>query len=203
MKKIITLSIIFLPLFGAGLKAQNIEAGFELGYGRTGNQNSHPYSNFLNIFDNAHPFFLREGLVCYYTPDSAIFSIKTGILYCKKGIEELDKDVSMIDLPIGCDIRFGKKCSLLLGLGFDINYLYPRKSSNTTFPLFQIGVNANTGVGFVINRRWCLDVKYQVGYDISNLCSTEYQSFGYSYNETYLSINGFISVSLRYKFLKN
>jgi len=117
-------------------------------------------------------------------------------------VEELGKDVSMIDLPIGCDIRFGKKC-FLLGLGFDINYLYPRKSSNTTFPLFQIGVNANTGVGFVINRRWCLDVKYQVGYDISNLCSTEYQSFGYSYNETYLSINGIISVSLRYKFLKN
>lgn len=203
MKVITKFLIVLLIFLSIDLKAQNFEVGFESGYGRTGSQTSYPYSPFLKIFDSSHSDFFREGLVCFYTPDSAMFSIKTGLLYCKKKTDILSStnhSLKILQLPIGCDIRFGKKYFLLFGCGLDINYLTSWKSNNTSFPLFQIGANANIGLGFVVYKNWCFDCKYQIGYDISKLYNTEYISnSGDLSRETYRSINGILSLSLRYR----
>jgi len=198
--RILIVLFLFLSL---GVRAQRFEIGSEFGCGRVGSQNTYPYSSVFKLSDNSKSESYRTGFLCFYTPDSAMFSIKTGILY-NRIVSRFDtqeiKDLEILQIPVECDIRFGQKYYFTGGVGMGFNYLISPKTENRTFPVFQLVLNANIGLGLKITNLLSLDVKYQLGYDITRLYSIAYPShFGSSTEEDIYSYNGLLCLGLRYR----
>ena len=106
-------------LLSLNVRSQTFEIGTELGYGRTSDE-SFPFSSVYNFFDASESQYYKIGLIGYYAPSSALFSIKSGITYNLingNGSWDKIKDLKMVQLPLGCELRIGKKYYCLLGLG--------------------------------------------------------------------------------------
>jgi hypothetical protein len=203
-KNILHLMLLFI-FISSDLTAQNFEIGPELGYGKIGmyilNQ-----PTYLKLPDELNLGYYRLGLISYFSPDSSIFSIKTGILYSQILSEYSAESISklkILQLPIGCDIKFGKVIYLVVGGGFYINYLLSSKVVGYDFPDFQIGLNTNVGFGYAISRTWSCDLKFLLGYDLTELYTTySYSPIGGADKEYIQSVNALLCLTLKYKIIK-
>ncbi|NVO12278.1 MAG: hypothetical protein HXX16_20140 [Bacteroidales bacterium] len=205
MKKLIVLFISIFLILLSNVNAQNFQIGPELKFGRIGLQNSYPHPSIIKLFDNSFADYNSIGIIGSYRPHSSIFSFKTGIIYSHIGNnnppDEYNKLV-IIQIPIGCDIKFGKKLFLFVGAGIDINYLLPQKKETLVFPDFQLGLYAELGIGYELNKKWSFELKHSMASDITKLYKTEYQLQNGLSNEKIYSTSADLGISIKYTFEK-
>jgi hypothetical protein len=192
-------TILFLNL---DLKAQNFEIGYEFGYGKI--ELYYPHSNLsaLPIFSDFRSKYYRTGFTCYYSPDSSILSIKTGIIYnyIKSEKSWQADNLKILQVPLGVDFRLGRKKHLMTGSGFYFNYLVFHKNNDVKFQNFQTGLYINLGYIYAINKKLSFDLKCQYGYDLTKMfISYSYSPIGGMYSTNTYSRNLFLIATLRYK----
>jgi hypothetical protein len=206
MRKHIWFLITLFIFLDPDSEAQNFEICPESGFGRTSLTDNLPNLSTLNIFDNTISEYFRIGLVSYYTPDSSIFSFKSGILYNYVGDNiqwNSFNKLKIIQIPIGCNLRSGRKYYFIIGWGLVVNYLIAPKGLTADYPMFQIGLNTDLGMGLEVSKLLGFEIKYQLGFDITKLNTVEYHSyFSGSSNHNKYSYNGILCLSLKYKIIK-
>jgi hypothetical protein len=193
MKRItVLISLLIVSVFS--LLAQKIEVGTEFGLGPS------EFSSVKNIFKDFNSKAYSLGITGSYTPKSAIFSIETGILYlCGNNILE-EQSLKMIQIPVGCDIKLGKKFFLLGGLGLYLNGLIDPKVDNIDYPAFQLGLYMNAGLGYKFNEKWSFDLKYKIERDLTKLYTEEYPNYlGGTTKEDFYGNYGILCFNLKYK----
>ena len=96
-------------------------------------------------------------------------------------------DLNMAQLPLGCDLHFGKKLYGYLHAGAWLNYLYSKQKGDVKFPHFQAGITGGIGMGYRINSSWAIDILYEAEYGLSplyqNWLRTSAGPWGISYLE--------------------
>lgn len=206
MKHIRTIGLFFiiLMLFARSLFAQENEIGFDIGYGKTKIED---YGRPLVLpFDKELPDYLRVGFCYYYTPNKAIFSIKTGLTYDYKG--QNNDSFNYLRAPLGLDFHFGRKVQLIVGAGFYISYLIAYSGIYNDYDFedyikrLQIGWQGNVGLGFQIYTRYNLSIVYQNNFDITKMYEDHRMSPGgnkYSLDEK--GYDGFIMICLKYNLI--
>jgi hypothetical protein len=192
-----SLSGFLISLFLIGVihvSAQNIEVGAEFGLGPS------EFSSIKNTFKNIDSKPYSLGLTGSYTPKSAIFSIGTGILYLFGNNSSEGQSLKMIQIPVGCDIKLGKKLFIIGGLGLYINGLIDPEVDNIDYPAIQLGLYVNAGLGYKFNEKWSFDLKYKIEHDLTKLYTKEYPNhLGGNTKENFYGNYGMLCFNLRYK----
>jgi len=203
----LTYFLLIFTFISIGLPAQESEIELNTGFGSTTVDEYNmkfvlPYRN-----DTEYANFFRFGINYYYSPNNAIFNLKTGLDYDLKWKNEIK--LNYFKSPIGIDFKFGKKVQFILGGGLFLSYLisYTGTSNNTDFEetknRFQIGWYANTGIGFQISEKYNLSIKYQYSADITKMYDYHRTSPGGSpYKLDTKSYDGFFILCLKYKLKK-
>jgi hypothetical protein len=205
MKNNIVLLIVFFFTINVNINAQSIEIGPEFGFGRIGIKNDFPSPTTSKLFNNTTSEYYRYGFISYMVFDSTffLFLFKSGLFYNQVGSNipfSTINNLKMLQLPLGFEIRYGKKFFIFTGSTLDFNYLFPTKTEYLSYAKYQIGIDAWIGLNYKVGNKWLIDFKYQLGRDITKLFSDiYYYHFDGSSREYHYSSNINLCVSIRYK----
>lgn len=135
-----------------------------------------PYElEILHLFRNSDDImFLRTGALISY--ELKWFSYNTGLLYSHvitdKQYGGWIKDLNMVQLPLGCNLHFGRQLYGYLNIGAYLNYLYSKREwAEVQFPDFQPGIAGGIGMGYRFGSLFTIDLSYQAEYGLRPLYS--------------------------------
>ena len=199
--KILLLSTLIL-LTGK-FYGQNHEFGIELGAGQT-------------IIDEHSTFFIppllqeedkfrRVGVNYSFTPDSAGFSLKSGLMFDQRNSYGTVFDY--LRLPVGIEFHPGNKIQLILGLGIYGSVLLSITDPTTyyeyhsdEFTEFQIGGSYSGGIGFQLSKKINVSAQYQKNFDIIRMYEEDRSSpGGIPYTLNIRGFEGFLKLGVKYK----
>ncbi len=204
------LSKYFLLIFilsSVILKGQESEIGFYNGFGKTTEDEYN--MKFVLPFDDDKEFanYFRLGFSYYYTPENAIFTLKSGLDYDTKWKNDIR--LNYFRASIGVDLNFGNKVQFIIGGGLFVSYLDAYSgildiiNFEDSINRFQIGWFANTGIGVQISDKYNLSIKYQYNADITEMYDYSRTSPGGTPNELEVkSYDGFILICFKFKLIK-
>jgi hypothetical protein len=175
MKSLLT-ALLFL-LFFMETSAGDFYLSPQFAYGKsTGNRNSDPDKyELIHLFGNTDDLiFLRTGAMISY--EHKWLSYATGLLYSRVIIDQQYsgriKGLTMLQLPLWCNLHIGKTLYGYLGLGTYLNYLYKQeKDSEVRFPDFQPGIAMGIGIGYRFCSSLAIDISYRAENGLSPLYS--------------------------------
>ncbi len=198
-KYLFLVSIIF---FAEKSPGQPHEIGMDIGIGKTITNDMSDL--FLSPFEKEADNFQRIGFTYFYTPDSAVFSLKSGILFDIKHLNDIS--TNYLRIPLGIDFIFGKQLTFILGLGVYGSFLLtPQENVENLYyadnvSLFQFGVQYNTGLGLQITKKYNVSICYQKNFDLTYMYKENLSSpGGLPYTESFRGLDGFIKFGLKYK----
>ena len=120
----------------------------------------------FHLFRNTDDLiFLRTGAMISY--ERKWFSYATGLLYSRVIIDqyyygERFRGLNILQLPLICNLHFGKKLYGYLSIGAYLNYMYSRQVSSVIhFTDFQPGITVGIGMGYHFNSTLAIDILYQ------------------------------------------
>ena len=197
-KSMILFLIVLLFAVNWNSEAQIFELGPVVGYGEIGDGPFLPFR-----YCNAYKYnnFVRTGISGNLSFKSSAISLKTGITYNQilNSTSESLYHLKFMQLPVGFDLRMGKKFYGLAGTGIVINSTFKKSTHLIKYPAFQLGLSANLGLGYSINKRMNINLEYQYEYNITALYATRYRGV---YEES-RSINRIFYVNLKIRISKN
>jgi hypothetical protein len=165
--KTILKALLFL-LLSAEVTAGDFYIAPQLAYGKSASLQLHANSyefELFHLFGNDDDFvFLRSGAMFSY--ERKWFSYVTGLLYSRVIIDqyyygEHFRGLSILQLPLVCNLHFGKKLYGYLSMGAYLNYLHPKGSSGPDFPDFQPGITGGIGLGYRFTPLLAIDILYR------------------------------------------
>jgi opacity protein-like surface antigen len=205
MKSKLAFTLLFLYSLISNNYAQNLKIGSDIGYGQLLMENTKITFSTLGFSNKGSNYYSRFGIIGAYIPDSAIFSINTGLLYNQvfsDGNNQNLNKIKFIQAPIGVDLKIGKKVFILGGIGCNLNYILVNKNlDDIKYANFQFGFFTRIGIKYELMDKWDIEIAYQYLHDISKLYSEKDVALGDGTvswdNVTFKSIN--FNFTVRYK----
>jgi hypothetical protein len=200
MKILLLSSLILLT---GKLFAQNHEIGIELGAGQIIIDENSTF--FIPPLLEEENKFRRVGVNYSYSPDSAGFSLKSGVMFDQRNSN--GTVFNYLRIPVGIEFHPGNKIQLILGLGFYGSVLLSITDPTTyyayhsdEFNEFQIGGNYSGGIGFQLSKKINLSFQYQKNFDIMRMYEEDRSSpGGLPYTIKIRGFEGFLKLGFKYK----
>lgn len=202
MNRLFQFLILLISFLSLNSKGQTFELGPLAGYG-VFDYEKIPVLPYYKCYSSGFPECYKIGITGNYTFKSSFFSIKTGLTftqllntyYYNSAFEKL----KIIQIPVGIDLRLGKRYYGLAGAGFAMNCILAKPSQFYIYPTFQFGLIWNLGFGYRINQLMSLDFCYQYEYDLTTLYGslTDDPLTG-SYYKNHRSYNRIFYLNLRF-----
>ena len=162
--------ILFFLLLSMKVRAGDFCIAPQLAYGK---EASSPFlftwpSEFeiFRLFKTTRDFyFLRSGAMISY--ERKWFSYSTGLLYSRVFLDnhyfaKKYRGINIFQLPLDCNLQYGKRLYGYLSAGIYVNYLYKQHESVfLKFPMFQVGFTAGIGIGYHFNSILAIDMVYR------------------------------------------
>jgi hypothetical protein len=202
--------ILFFLLFSINVRAGDFRIAPQLAYGKEAS----PYlftrpSEFeiFQLFKTTRDFyFLRSGAMISY--ERKWFSYSTGLLYSRVFLDnhyyaKYYRGINIFQLPLDCNLHYGKKLYGYLSAGIYVNYLYKqRESVSLKFPAFQAGFTGGIGIGYRFSSTLAIDMVYRAEKSMHPLYySLEHSSAGPWGRAYYMGVKvPFRTLSLSLKF---
>jgi len=196
--------IFIIMLSFQSLYAQKHEFGTDIGYG-TFYADTHNVS-FKELYGNDLKLgsYYEIGFIYHFTPIHAPFKLQSGVNYAYR--KEDNMALNNLRIPLLLNFYLGKKIQFIFGAGLYFNYLFSYNVTNPysdlpdTKHLFQLGVLANTGIGYQISSKYRVFINYQINNDITNIYIERYgYKTGPRNNEGIRGYDNFISIGVLYK----
>lgn len=200
---IILYSGLILILLTGKLSGQNHELGIELGAGQTIIEERSTL--FIPPLLNEAGKFRSVCVNYFYTPDSAIFSLKSGLIFDQRNSKGTNFNYFL--LPVGIEFHPGNKLKLILGFGIYGSVLFSNPDNTTyyrnntdEFNKFQLGGNYSGGIGFKFSKRINVSAQYQGNFDFIRMYTVNRSSpGGQPYTLKMRGFDGFIKCGVRFK----
>lgn len=163
-------ALIGLMIFNLGVIGQDKAVRLDFGFGQSESEGIRPV--FVSPFQNYDSKSIQIGLGYDYSPEGAIFRLKSGLTYNYRGYLD-DLDLSYLRIPICFDFIFGKRIQPYFGAGLFGSYLIGYDSGDSDFSdnkkRFQFGLIFNAGVEFVLSDMLSIDIGYLVNSDLTKM----------------------------------
>lgn len=202
---IILYSGLILILLTGKLSGQNHELGIELGAGQTIIEERSTL--FIPPLFQEADKFRRIGVNYFFTPDSAMFSLKSGLTFDQRNSKSTV--FNYLRLPVGIEIHPGNKLQLILGLGIYGSVLLST-TNNTSYYIsredefnkFQLGGIYSGGIGLQLSRKINISAQYQGNLDIVQMYTEDRSSpGGQPYVLKMRGFDGFIKLGVKFRII--
>jgi len=185
----------------SSLKAQNMNLGFEVGAGQSKTDLYMEIGELLN-YQNEDKIRLQINSIIEYSPQSAFFSVYSGIGYNQKGYEF--SDFHYLSIPFVIRLNFGKTFKFYIGGGVYGSILLKFKDkvvseNSKSYNHFDYGNILNAGLIFKVKDdiEIFIDYKNYIGRAIIYYYAGDYENRNYSH---YLNLG--VSFAINKPFIK-
>jgi hypothetical protein len=192
MKKCLFIILVLMSFENS--KAQKIELGGEIGYGRT----TFSHNLYLKLLsEQTDARNINADVNASFKLGSLDFWLITGVGF--KQMRDNGTQLNFLHMPLGFDITPGKKVRFLIGSGLYVRYLFSVSVTESDLYKnftndFQFGLYVDTGVKYQVTNNWNIYLKLQGDFDMSALYTAslwhhgdvpeheDVRSYGYTLN---------------------